>query len=231
MASLIQNLRGRKAIDLDQPDFAGIDKRVAQNVAATQKAEQREQELYAALGQIAATEPLSDAHKRANAAWREASDDLELLAQARRALDAEREQIAAGHHEALLEQKRQVCAKHVSETEAAGVALSKAASVFIAEYQKMIRAARSAHESVPAGVVVYGLAAGQLREDIAVELFRLAAEASGQSIGRDHQMLPIGAGVNDIGFTDDWEAITPFTDKVRKQAAYFKAALAGEKAE
>lgn len=219
MASLIENLKG-KASGPKPPSFDEIDARLKQN--ERQQAEQRARvlELDAALGEIAATAPLSAEHRRADAALREANDNLHLLNQAHQGLLTQREKAMLANRAELVATQRKACRKHLGNLRAASDALAVSLADAVKHYHAAMDAATKAIAATPLGSSIpddTGIAPGKLKAEVMAELFRLSAPASGGSIGRNSLKLFPGASSPDIHFDDQPEAIPAFAEKVREQ--------------
>jgi hypothetical protein len=227
MASLIDNLKPRRTDRIAPLDFADIDRRTKGVEQQQEALRKRVLELDAQLGEVAARAPLSDDHRRLSKEVQAAHEDLHLLDQAREGLNAEREKMVAYNRAGVVGKQRRDCNAAIDNTVADATALAAAAQAFVIAYQRMIIHARRAHGATPLDHVVPDglLTPGLLRADIGAELFRLSAEASGQSIGRDTLLLPDGANCPDIMLLDNPGAIEPFIEKVRKQADLFREAI------
>jgi hypothetical protein len=227
MASLIDNLKNRRTDRIVPLDFTDIDKRTKAVTGQQETLRERIIELDAQLGEAAARAPLSDEHRALSKELQAANEDLHLLNQAFDGLKAEREKMIALNSAANAEKMRRDCNAFIDATVADAAALATAAEAFATAYQKMILHSRRTRQSIPIGHAVSDgvLTPGMLRNYVSAELFRLCAEKSGQSIGRDEQLLPPGAGIGDIMLLDNPGAIEPLVSKVQKEAAAFRAAI------
>lgn len=215
--SIIENLRA-KPPGPKLPSFDEIDARLKQN--ERQLAEQRARvlELDAALGEIAAAAPLSAEHRRADAALREANDNLHLLNQAHQGLLAQREKAMLANRAELVATQRKACRKHLGNLRTASDALAHSLADAVKHYHTALDAASKAISATPLDTTLpdgTGIAPGKLKAEVMAELFRLSAPATGGSIGRDTLKLFPGASSPDIHFEDQPEAIQAFADKVR----------------
>jgi hypothetical protein len=225
--TIIENLKGRRPGTIAPLSFDDIDGRI--KAVEKQQADLRKRilELDASLSEVAARAPLGDEHRRLNKELQDANEALHLLNQSRDGLNAEREKMAAYNRAGVIGKQRRDCGANIDATVADATELATAAQTFVVAYQRMIVHARKAHGATPLDCKVPDglLTPGQLRADIGAELFRLAAEASGGSIGRDSLLLPHGANCPDIQLLDNPGAIKPFVETVREHADAFRSAI------
>jgi len=225
--SIVDNFKGRRADQIRPLDFSDLDKRTAAVEKKQADLRKRILELDASLGEVAARAPLGDEHRRLNKELQDADEALHLLNQSFDGIKAEREKMIARNTALNAQAMRVACNANIEATVSAADELAQAAQSFVAAYQKMIVHARKAFQSTPVGCKVPDglLTPGQLRADVSAELFRLAAEASGNSIARDSLLLPHGANCPDINLLDNPAAIKPFVETVREHADAFRSAI------